>query len=118
MLTDFSWLVDRWPFLLRALWTTLYVSTLSLLLGFVIGILVGGLRSYGGRVLDLVLGFYVDSVRAIPPLALLVWTFFAFRCLELESFTGQGSLSLNWSEHSLLHPRTTNDAWSHSTSRS
>ena len=52
MLTDFSWLVDRWPFLLRALWTTLYVSTLSLLLGFAIGILVGGLRSYGGRALD------------------------------------------------------------------
>jgi len=81
MLSDFSWLVDRWPFLLRALWTTLYVSTLSLLLGFAIGILVGGLRSYGGRVLDLVLGFYVDSVRAIPPLALLVWTFFAFPIL-------------------------------------
>ena len=81
MLTDFAWLFDRWPFLLRALWTTLYVSTLSLLLGFAIGILVGGLRSYGGRVLDLVLGFYVDSVRAIPPLALLVWTFFAFPIL-------------------------------------
>jgi len=81
MLTDFSWLFDRWPFLLHALWTTLYVSTLSLLLGFAIGILVGGLRSYGGRVLDLVLGFYVDSVRAIPPLALLVWTFFAFPIL-------------------------------------
>ena len=81
MLIDFSWLIDRWPFLLRALWTTLYVSTLSLLLGFAIGILVGGLRSYGGRVLDLVLGFYVDSVRAIPPLALLVWTFFAFPIL-------------------------------------
>jgi len=81
MLIDFSWLVDRWPFLLRALWTTLYVSTLSLLLGFAIGILVGGLRSYGGRALDLVLGFYVDSVRAIPPLALLVWTFFAFPIL-------------------------------------
>src|SRR5262249_53589831 len=78
MLTDFSWLFNRWPFLLHALWVTLYVSTLSLLLGFAIGILVGGLRSYGGKVLDLVLGFYVDSVRAIPPLALLVCPSFPF----------------------------------------
>lgn len=81
MLTDFSWLFDHWAFLLQALWTTLYVSTLSLLLGLVIGVVVGALRSYGGWVVGLLLGFYVDSVRAIPLLVLLVWIFFALPLL-------------------------------------
>ena len=36
MLTDFSWLLDRWPFLLRALWTTPYGVALSLKLLFVL----------------------------------------------------------------------------------
>ncbi|MBV9245846.1 MAG: amino acid ABC transporter permease [Methylobacteriaceae bacterium] len=78
MFTDFSWLFDRWRFLLEALWTTLYLSASSMALGCLIGIIVGTLRAYGGRVLDLTLGFYVDSVRAVPLLALLVWIFFAF----------------------------------------
>src|SRR5215813_717661 len=81
MLSDFSWLFDRGPFLLRALLTTLGLSAASLALGFVIGVVVGAARLYGGRLVGVVLGFYVDSIRAIPPLALLVWTFFAFPLL-------------------------------------
>ncbi|MFO1056432.1 MAG: amino acid ABC transporter permease [Dongiaceae bacterium] len=85
MLSDFSWLVDRGPFLFRALLTTLALSGASLALGFAIGVLVGAARTYGGRLADLLLGFYVDSIRAIPPLALLVWIFFAFPLLLGQS---------------------------------
>jgi polar amino acid transport system permease protein len=74
-------ILDSWPFLARALWTTVLISLLSMALGFVIGIFVGGLRTYGGRIADLAFGFYVDTMRAVPLLVVLVWMFFAFPLL-------------------------------------
>jgi His/Glu/Gln/Arg/opine family amino acid ABC transporter permease subunit len=74
-------IVDSWPFLLKALWTTVLLSVLSMALGLAIGIFVGSLRTYGGRVLDIVLGLYVDTMRAVPLLVVLVWSFFAFPLL-------------------------------------
>ncbi len=71
-------IIDSWPFLLKALWVTVSLSVASMLLGLVIGILVGTLRTYGGRFVNAVLGFYVDTMRSIPLLVVLVWTFFAF----------------------------------------
>jgi len=47
----------------------------------VIGLLVGAGRTYGGRWVDRILGFYVDTVRAVPVLVFLVWTYFAFPLL-------------------------------------
>lgn len=71
-------LLDSWQFLARALWTTLVLSALAMLLGFVVGTVVGVLRTYGGRVIDALFGFFVDSMRAIPLLVVLVWAYFAF----------------------------------------
>ena len=71
---DFTPILTSRLFLLRALWMTLVVSGLSMALGFGIGIVVGALRTYGGRVADAVLGFYVDSMRAMPLLVILIWT--------------------------------------------
>jgi polar amino acid transport system permease protein len=71
-------IIDSWPFLAKALAMTLFVSAASTLLGFAIGVVVGGLRTYGGRAADLVLGFYVDTMRAVPLLVVLVWVYFAF----------------------------------------
>jgi polar amino acid transport system permease protein len=71
-------IIDSWPFLLKALWVTVSLSVASMLLGLVIGIVVGTLRTYGGRLANAVLGFYVDTMRSIPLLVVLVWTFFAF----------------------------------------
>ncbi len=78
---NFQPLLDSWLFLLRAIGTTVLLSILSMLLGFVIGVVVGALRTYGGRVLNALLGFYVDTMRAIPLLVVLVWIFFAFPIL-------------------------------------
>ena len=71
-------IIDSWPFLAKALRTTLVVSGLSTIVGFAIGVVVGVLRTYGGRAVDIVLGFYVDTMRAVPLLVVLVWIFFAF----------------------------------------
>ena len=49
---DISPLLTRWQFLSQALGVTAYISLLSLTFGFIIGVLVGALRTYGGRLLD------------------------------------------------------------------
>jgi polar amino acid transport system permease protein len=74
-------IIASWPFLAKALAMTIFISTVSTLLGFAIGLIVGALRTYGGRLVNIILGFYVDSMRAIPLLVILVWTFFAFPLL-------------------------------------
>jgi His/Glu/Gln/Arg/opine family amino acid ABC transporter permease subunit len=87
MSLDFAPLIASWRFLANGLLVTLWISGLSLALGSVIGLVVGIGRAYGGRATDAVLGLYVDTVRAIPVLVILVWVFFA-----LPLLTG-GSLS-------------------------
>jgi polar amino acid transport system permease protein len=78
---DLSPVLDRWPFLAYGLWTTLVVSTLAIGLGFGVGLLIGLLRTYGGRWIDIVCGLFVDTMRSIPVLVILVWTYFAFPLL-------------------------------------
>lgn len=87
---DIAPLLLSWRFLAKAVGMTLLISALSMLAGFAVGVLVGALRTYGGRTLNLVLGFYVDTMRAIPVLVVLVWTYFAFPLLigfSLDSVT-------------------------------
>jgi His/Glu/Gln/Arg/opine family amino acid ABC transporter permease subunit len=74
---DISPLLQNWPFLMRGLVVTLELSVLSILLGLAIGIVFGVLRTYGGWPADFAVGIYVDFVRSIPVLAILVWTYFA-----------------------------------------
>lgn len=84
---DISPLLDNWRFMLQAVGMTLLLSVLSIALGVVIGIICGVLRTYGGPVLNTVLGLYVDLVRSIPVLAILVWTYFAFPLFIGHSLT-------------------------------
>jgi His/Glu/Gln/Arg/opine family amino acid ABC transporter permease subunit len=78
---DLSPFLENWQFLLRAIGTTMLLSAFSILLGCAIGIVCGALRTYGGRVLDTIIGLYVDITRSIPVLAILVWMYFAFPLL-------------------------------------
>jgi polar amino acid transport system permease protein len=89
-------LVVNWQFMLTAVGFTLLLSALSIVLGLAIGIVCGILRTYGGRLLDTVLGLYVDLVRSIPVLVILVWTYFAFPLVIGEALTpfGGGVLAL------------------------
>jgi polar amino acid transport system permease protein len=78
---DVSPLLVNWRFMLQAIETTLEVSVFSILLGTAIGVICGALRVYGGTVPDMILGLYVDLVRSIPVLAILVWVYFALPLL-------------------------------------
>ena len=78
---DVSPLLDSWLFLLRAVGMTLEVSVLSMALGTAIGMSLGVLRTYGGRLVYALIGMYVDLIRSIPVMAVLVWIYFAFPLL-------------------------------------
>jgi polar amino acid transport system permease protein len=85
MNVDFSPLWVNWRFIVQAIGVTLLLSVLSILLGLCIGIICGVARTYGGRVLDGLIGFYVDVFRSIPVLAILIWIYFAFPLLIGQS---------------------------------
>src|SRR3984957_15352452 len=75
---DFSPVIDSWRFLLAGLGLTLALSALTMLCSLALGGAVGLARCYGPAALRWPLVFYIDSMRAIPVLVVLVWTYFAF----------------------------------------
>ncbi|KAB0622426.1 amino acid ABC transporter permease [Castellaniella defragrans] len=79
---DFSPVFDSAGFLLRGVGVTVLLSLLSVLGGAILGLAVGLGRCYGPRWLAILLTFYIDTMRAIPVLVLLVWVYFAFPILS------------------------------------
>jgi His/Glu/Gln/Arg/opine family amino acid ABC transporter permease subunit len=77
-MVDLSPILENWRFLQRAVETTLLVSALGMAVALAVGLLLGLARTYGPRWLDIILGFYVDTMRSVPLLVILIWLFFAF----------------------------------------
>ncbi len=78
---DFSPVVTNWRFLASGLVLTIVLALASMTGATLVGTAVGIARHYGPRWLGLVLALYIDSMRAIPVLVVLVWTFFTFPIL-------------------------------------
>ncbi|MGO4440910.1 amino acid ABC transporter permease [Rhizobium sp. RAF56] len=74
---DFTILGGYWRFLLNGVLFTLSLSILSIAIGLATGLVVGIARTYGPRWLDALLSIYVDTMRSVPLLVILVWIFFA-----------------------------------------
>ncbi|MFO1414062.1 MAG: amino acid ABC transporter permease [Burkholderiales bacterium] len=74
---DFTVITDHWRFLGSGLLVTLLLSVASGATSIAAGLAVALARLYGPRPLRPLLAFYVDSMRAVPVLVVLVWTFFA-----------------------------------------
>ena len=70
-------LSEYWPEFLGGLLVTLQLSALAILFSVAGGSLVGTLRHYGGRTVNLLLGILVDIFRSIPLLVVLIWIFLA-----------------------------------------
>jgi polar amino acid transport system permease protein len=86
---DFSPLIDSWRFLLDGLGVTLLLSIVTVVCSLVAGSLIALLRIYGPAWLRVVLTFYIDTMRAVPVLVVLVWIYFALPIatgLNLPSF--------------------------------
>jgi polar amino acid transport system permease protein len=74
---DFSVITEHWRFLASGIGVTLVLSVVSGLTSIAAGFVVAMLRLYGPRWLRTLVVLYIDSMRAIPVLVVLVWTFFA-----------------------------------------
>ena len=74
---NFAVITDHWRFLASGVGVTLLLALLSGLTSLLSGFVIALLRLYGPRWLRPLIVFYIDSMRAIPVLVVLVWTFFA-----------------------------------------
>jgi polar amino acid transport system permease protein len=79
---DFSPLTENWRYLLGGLGVTLALSAVTVLASLVVGTAVALARVYGPGWLRVPLVFYIDSMRAVPVLVVLVWVFFAVPILS------------------------------------
>jgi len=78
---DLAPIIDNWRFLAAGAMLTIVLSGAAMAGSLTLGGLTGLARAYGPRWLTVPLTFYVDSMRAVPVLVVLVWTFFAFPIL-------------------------------------
>ena len=89
--TFFNWTVlrDALPLLLLGLWTTVLLGLVSIVAGFVGGLALALVRLFGPRWLRLLTRIYIDVLRSIPLLVLLVLVYYAlpFVGIRLTSFT-------------------------------
>jgi polar amino acid transport system permease protein len=78
---DFSPITENWRFFASGLGVTLALSLASAITSLLAGLVIALLRLYGPPWLRALLVFYIDSMRAIPVLVVLVWMYFAFPVL-------------------------------------
>jgi polar amino acid transport system permease protein len=75
---DFTIISRNWQFLADGLVVTILLSIATVVCSFVLGVAFGLLRCYGPSWVRWPLVFYIDSMRAIPVLVVLIWVYFAF----------------------------------------
>ena len=89
--TFFNWeiLVRSFPMLLRGLSNTLLLGCASIVFGGVAGLLICLVRLYGPKPLRLLAIAYIDVLRAMPILVLLILIYYAlpFVGIRFSSFT-------------------------------
>lgn len=78
---DFSPIAENWRFFASGLGVTVALSVVSAITSMLAGLFIALLRLYGPHWLRPLLVFYIDTMRAIPVLVVLVWMYFAFPIL-------------------------------------
>ncbi len=94
--------VQIWPLLLQGLWMTLALAAVTAPLSAVVGLAIAMAQDLPSKPLRFALVAYVDVLRAIPPLVLLIFIFFGlpFLGLKLNEFTAAVlALTLNGSSY-------------------
>ncbi|WID95095.1 amino acid ABC transporter permease [Bosea vestrisii] len=91
-----------WPLLLQGFWMTLALAAVAVPLSVLAGVAIAMAQDVPSRLLRFLLIAYVDVMRAIPPLVLLIFIFFGlpFLGLKLNEFTAAVlALTLNGSSY-------------------
>ena len=93
--TFFNWKVfwDTLPQLLEGLWTTILLGVVSIIAGLFTGLAMALARLYGPPLLRTLARTYIDVLRSIPLLVLLVLVYYAlpFVGIRLTSFMAAAS---------------------------
>lgn len=87
---DFSPITENWRFFASGLGVTVALSIISAITSLLAGLGIALLRLYGPAWLRPLLVFYIDTMRAIPVLVVLVWMYFAFPLLIGVTFPRSG----------------------------
>ncbi|MEJ8547248.1 amino acid ABC transporter permease [Brevibacillus borstelensis] len=84
---DWSVITDNFDIFMEGLLVTLKISALSLAISIPIGIAAGLCRISRNRILSFLAASYVEVIRGIPLLVLLLWIFFVLgKFMKLGSF--------------------------------
>lgn len=75
---------DNLKFLLEGFWVTLQVAFISIILSFIIGGLVGIIRYAKVPVLSQILALIVETVRNLPLLLIIFFTYFALPEIRIK----------------------------------
>jgi polar amino acid transport system permease protein len=65
------------PFILKGLRLTIILAVTTAVTTSIVGLFLALGRLYGPRWLSVILTFYIDTMRAIPELVVLIWIFFS-----------------------------------------
>jgi len=84
----FSWVNIQ--FLLSGFWITIQVAAISIALSVIIGFILGAVRYYEIPVISRILGLIIDTVRNLPLLLIIFFTYFALPQIGIQ-------LSVFWS---------------------
>lgn len=81
-------LIETFPLLISGLWITLKIGVVSIVLGLALGLALALVRLYGSVWLRLPAKIYIDVLRSIPLLVLLILVYYAlpFVGLRLSPF--------------------------------
>src|SRR5262245_63344701 len=81
MNVDLSVITDHWRFLAYGIGVTIALAAASGAASLALGFVVALARLFGPRWAKPAVVLYIDSMRAVPVLVVLVWTFFALPIL-------------------------------------
>lgn len=94
---DTAFMQAQLPTLLRAAVITLQLSSLAVLIGIALGLVLGSLRVIGPRWAQRLIQMFVDFVRGVPPLVHIALIYFALPRVGLlldEFWTGVAALTI------------------------
>ena len=77
---DFS-VLKYWPFILQGFELNILLAVATAITASIVGLFLGLARLYGPRWLSIIVTFYIDTMRSIPELVVLIWIFFSIPIL-------------------------------------
>lgn len=73
---DWSYVIDRYPLLLKGLGMTVLISIMGMLLALVLGLLIASMRMSKYRPLNWLAQLYINVFRAIPLFVFIIWMYY------------------------------------------